>query len=86
MERWILCRPRWRSSGLRWICTCNVLMWSLMTDVCREMGVRTNVPFKDLTEKEKEIVYDGPMEKKHIFYVPKNKRNAAFRDMNMTMR
>ena len=25
------------------------LMWSLMTDVCREMGVRTNVPFKDLT-------------------------------------
>ena len=51
----------------------NSLMWSLMTDVCREMGVRTNVPFKDLTEKEKEIVYDGPMEKKHIFYVPKTR-------------
>lgn len=31
----------------------NSLMWSLMTDVCREMGVRTNVPFKDLTEREK---------------------------------
>ena len=59
-------------------------MWSLMTDVCREMGVRTNVPFKDLTEKEKEIVYDGPMEKKHIFYVPKNKSSAAVGDLNMT--
>lgn len=62
----------------------NSLMWSLMTDVCREMGVRTNVPFKDLTEKEKEIVYDGPMEKKHIFYVPKNKSSAAVGDLNMT--
>ncbi|MGN9173737.1 excinuclease ABC subunit UvrA [Lachnospiraceae bacterium HCP1S3_A8] len=62
----------------------NSLMWSLMTDVCREIGVRTNVPFKDLTEKEKEIVYDGPMEKKHIFYVPKNKSSAAVGDLNMT--
>lgn len=47
------------------------LMWSLMTDVCREMGVRTNVPFKDLSEKEKDIVYNGPAEKKHIFYKAK---------------
>ena len=44
------------------------LMWSLMTDVCREMGVRTNIPFKDLTKEEQDIVYDGPMVKKHIFY------------------
>ena len=51
----------------------NSLMWSLMTDVCREMGVRTDIPFKDLTDKEKEIVYDGPMEKKHIFYVPRTR-------------
>ena len=62
----------------------NSLMWSLMTDVCREMGVRTNVPFKDLTEREKEIVYDGPMEKKHIFYVPKNKNSAAVGELDMT--
>ena len=62
----------------------NSLMWSLMTDVCREIGVRTNVPFMDLTEKEKEIVNDGPMEKKHIFYVPKNKSSAAVGDLNMT--
>ena len=50
----------------------NSLMWSLMVDVCREMGVRTNVPFRDLTPEEKAIVYDGPPEKKHIFYRPKN--------------
>ena len=30
------------------------LMWSLMSDVCREMGVRTDVPFRDLTDREKE--------------------------------
>ena len=52
-------------------------MWSLMTDVCREMGVRTNVPFKDLTDKEKDIVYNGPAEKKHIFYKAKNTNQAG---------
>lgn len=55
----------------------NSLMWSLMTDVCREMGVRTDVPFKDLTEKEKNIVYNGPAEKKHIFYHAKNSNQAG---------
>lgn len=49
----------------------NSLMWSLMKDVCREMGVRTDVPFKDLTDREKDIVYNGPAEKKRIFYKPK---------------
>ena len=53
------------------------LMWSLMTDVCRAMGVRTDIPFKDLTDEEKEIVYDGPAVKKHIFYRPKNGSNEA---------
>lgn len=53
------------------------LMWSLMTDVCREMGVRTNIPFKNLTEKEKDIVYHGPAEKKHIFYKAKNTNQAG---------
>ena len=55
----------------------NSLMWSLMTDVCREMGVRTDIPFRDLTEKEKDIVYNGPAEKKHIFYKPKNSNQAG---------
>lgn len=53
------------------------LMWSLMTDVCREMGVRTDVPFRDLTDKEKDIVFNGPAVKKHIFYKSKNSNNAG---------
>lgn len=60
----------------------NSLMWSLMTDVCREMGVRTNVPFCELTDKEKEIVYNGPAEKKHIFYKSKNSNNSG--ELNFT--
>ena len=55
----------------------NTLMWSLMTDVCREMGVRTDVPFKDLTAKERDIVFHGPAEKKHIFYHSKNTNQAG---------
>ena len=55
----------------------NTLMWSLMTDVCREMGVRTNVPFKELTKQEKDIVFHGPAEKKHIFYHAKNSNQAG---------
>ena len=55
----------------------NSLMWSLMTDVCRAMGVRTDVPFNQLTDAEKEIVYHGPAEKKHIFYKAKNTPEAG---------
>lgn len=55
----------------------NSLTWSLMTDVCREMGVRTDVPFRDLTAEEKETVYHGPAEKKHIFYHAKNSNQAG---------
>ena len=55
----------------------NSLMWSLMTDVCREMGVRTDVPFHDLTAEEKEIVYHGPAVKRHIFYKAKGSNQAG---------
>ena len=55
----------------------NSLMWSLMTDICREMGVRTDVPFRELTEQEKDIVFNGPAEKKHIFYHNKNSNQAG---------
>ena len=55
----------------------NSLMWSLMTDVCREMGVRTNVSFRELTDAEKEIVFHGPAEKKHIFYKAKKSNQAG---------
>lgn len=53
------------------------LMWSIMVDVCREMGVRTDVPYKDLTEHEKEIVLHGPAEKRHIIYHSKKENRAG---------
>lgn len=55
----------------------NTLMWSLMTDVCRAMGVRTDIPFNQLTAKERDIVFHGPAEKKHIFYKAKNSNQAG---------
>ena len=58
----------------------NSLMWTLMTDVCRAMGVRTDVPFNQLTDEEKNIVYYGPAEKKHIFYKAKNTDHSGEMD------
>lgn len=55
----------------------NSLMWSLMTDVCRAMGVRTHVPFAELTEQERDIVYNGPAVKKRIFYKSKTTNEAG---------
>lgn len=55
----------------------NTLMWSLMVDVCREMGVRTDVPFSSLADREKDIVFHGPAEKKHIFYKSKTTNQAG---------
>ena len=53
------------------------LMWSLMKDVARAMGVRTDVPFRELTPAEREIVFHGPAEKKHIFYKSKTSNDAC---------
>lgn len=58
------------------------LMWSLMKDIAREMGVRTDVPFKDLTPQERDIVFHGPAVKKHIVY--QNKTSGAAGDMDFT--
>ena len=58
------------------------LMWSLMKDIAREMGVRTDVPFRELTEKERDIVFHGPAVKKHIIY--QNKTSGAAGDMDFT--
>ena len=55
----------------------NSLMWSLMTDICRAMGVRTDVPFSELTAAERDIVFHGPAVKKHIFYKSKNGNEAG---------
>ena len=58
------------------------LMWSLMKDIAREMGVRTDIPFRDLSPEEKEIVYHGPAEKRHILY--KNEKTNNFAEMDFT--
>lgn len=62
----------------------NSLMWSLMTDVCKEMGVRIDVPFCELTEREKDIVYHGHAEKKHILYHPKKSNSNDFAELDFT--
>ncbi|MDE7245084.1 MAG: excinuclease ABC subunit UvrA [Oscillospiraceae bacterium] len=56
------------------------LMWSLMKDVAREMGVRTDVPFCELSNKEREMVFHGPAEKKHIMYINEKTNTAAEMD------
>ena len=58
------------------------LMWSLMKDVCRQMGVRTNVPFNQLTPEEREIVFHGPAEKRHI--VVHNKGTDTATELDFT--
>ena len=58
------------------------LMWSLMKDIAREMGVRTDVPFRELTERERDIVFHGPAEKKNIIY--QNKTTGAMGNMDFT--
>ena len=58
------------------------LMWSLMKDIAREMGVRTDVPFRELTERERDIVFHGPAVKKNIVY--QNRTTGAAGDMDFT--
>lgn len=58
------------------------LMWSLMKDIARELGVRTDVPFRDLTEKERDIVFHGPAIKHHVIY--QNQTNGAAGEMDFT--
>ena len=58
------------------------LMWSLMKDIVRTMGVRTDVPFRDLSPEEKEIVYHGELKKHHIHYVNPNTLEPAEMDFS----
>lgn len=60
----------------------NTLMWDLMKQVAREMGVRTDVPFSQLTPEERDIVFHGPAEKKHILY--KAKKGDNFAELDFT--
>ena len=58
------------------------LMWDLMKQVCGAMGVRTNVPFSELTPEERDIVFHGPAENKHILYKPK--KGDSFAELDFT--
>lgn len=58
------------------------LMWDLMKQVCGAMGVRTDVPFRELTPAEREMVFDGPAEKRHILY--KSKKTDDFAELDFT--
>ena len=58
------------------------LMFDLMKYVCQAMGVRIDVPFSELTPREREIVFDGPAEKKNILYKPK--KGHEYVDLDFT--
>ncbi|WP_405287778.1 excinuclease ABC subunit UvrA [Methanobrevibacter sp.] len=63
----------WNQFGISW-----------MYHVAGELGVRLDVPFKDLTDEEKDIVYNGPSVKKYINIPSKNGKlfelNAEYRN------
>lgn len=56
--------------------------FNVQPDIAREFGVRTDVPFRDLTDAEREIVLDGPEEKKHITVTSKK----GVHDLDFTFR
>ena len=58
------------------------LMWSLMKEIARKMGVRTDVPFRELTGREKDLVFHGPAEKVHVIY--QNQKTGASGEMDFT--
>ena len=58
------------------------LMWSLMKEIAEKMGVRTDVPFRELTQKERDIVFHGPAEKVHLLY--QNSKTGAAGEMDFT--
>ncbi len=60
----------------------STLMWSIMKDIARDMGVRTDVPFRELTDAEREFVFHGPAEKHHLIYHSEKTNTAG--ELNMT--
>ncbi len=59
------------------------LMWSLMKDIARDkLGVRTDVPFSELSDKERDIVFHGPAKKHHLLY--HNEKTNVAGEMDFT--
>ncbi len=74
--------PTCSGTGIGAVLPWQTLMWSLMKDIARDLGVRTDVPFKDLTDHEKEIVFHGPPVKQHMVY--QNGKTGAAGEMDFT--
>ena len=58
------------------------LMWSLMKDIAREAGIPTDVPYRDLSDDEKEFVLHGAPNKYHILY--HNEKTGTAGEMDFT--
>ncbi|MBE2997894.1 excinuclease ABC subunit UvrA [Nocardiopsis sp. HNM0947] len=62
--------------------------FKVQPQIVREFGVRTDVPWRDLTEWERGIVLDGPEEKKHITVTTQNgvhELDFTFRNARLTV-
>ncbi|WP_341392748.1 ATP-binding cassette domain-containing protein [Arthrobacter sp. G119Y2] len=63
---------------------------TVMPQVVAEFGVRTDVPYAELTEHEKQIVLAGPEEKKHISVPSKSGKlfelNFTYRNARLAVR
>lgn len=62
--------------------------FNVQPQIAREFGVRTDVPWRELAGWEKDIVLDGPEEKKHITVTTRNgvhELNFTFRNARLTV-
>jgi excinuclease ABC subunit A len=61
-----------------------------MPKVVAELGVRADVPFKELTDEERRIVFEGPETKRMILFPSKNGKlfelNASYRNARQAVR
>lgn len=57
------------------ICSWNLPGRTLQKDIIKELGVRTNIPFEDLTKEEQDIVINGKEQKKEILVPTKTGRS-----------
>ncbi len=65
-----------------------IFNFNVMPRIAREFGVRTDVPYRELTDGEREVVLNGPEEKKHITVTTVNgvhELNFTFRNARLTV-
>lgn len=65
-----------------------IFNFNVMPQIAREFGVRTDVPYRELTDREREVVLGGPEEKKHITVTTRNgvhELDFTFRNARLTV-